>query len=362
VTDYVKIGLSRGLILAAIAIALTHAAAIGYVSSVLHTPKPKDPSWQVPVGPQRPMGQQYSAYEKFEEPPHVNLSAQSEMKEQSCATGTCNTRVTTVARRTTNPWNLAPGERLLNVGPVAMTPVAPIAKPTTPTATPAVYDPLVAPPAPMVIPAVSAAQPTKPKAKYQVAFFIDKNAQNQTMYKWFDTHPNLVSLKEASEFQRYSASNQLYLTRYAETIPVAQFPVVLVQDATGGHIHAAARAMIPNTSDELWADILAGALLWRQAKQGDIQMTGALKTKGYSWDDKIRPDMRLTSTDCPDGFCPDPSEARTGPFDRIFNRDQPSKVFDVKNLLVWAGVSDIATLAVFVLIGITLIYILARRQ
>jgi len=84
-------------------------------------------------------------------------------------------------------------------------------------------------------------------------------------------------------------------------VPAEQFPVVLFQDATGGNIHAAGRSMIPGTPDELYADLKHGFTLYKQAKQA--QNTGAVKTKGYSWDDAITPTLYLSAEDCPDGYC-----------------------------------------------------------
>ncbi len=75
------------------------------------------------------------------------------------------------------------------------------------------------------------------------------------------------ALKESCEFQVYTATNAIYKTRYADIVPAEQFPVVLFQDATGGHIHAAGRSMIPSTPEELYSDLRHGYLLYKQAKQ-----------------------------------------------------------------------------------------------
>ena len=62
----------------------------------------------------------------------------------------------------------------------------------------------------------------------------------------------LYKLRTACDFQVYTASNALYQTRYATIVPVDQFPVVLFQDSTGGHVHAAGRSMLPATPAELY--------------------------------------------------------------------------------------------------------------
>ena len=42
----------------------------------------------------------------------------------------------------------------------------------------------------------------------------------------------------------YTSNNAIYRGRFAEIVPADQFAVVLFQDSTGGHVHAAGRSMI----------------------------------------------------------------------------------------------------------------------
>ncbi len=118
----------------------------------------------------------------------------------------------------------------------------------------------------------------------------------------FVENKQLVALKESCEFQVYTADNAIYRTRFADLVPPSQFPVVLFQDETGGHVHAAGRSMIPGSAEELFSDLKHGYTLYNQAKQA--QKTGAVKTRGYSWDDAITPTLYLSAEDCLDGYCP----------------------------------------------------------
>ncbi len=166
-----------------------------------------------------------------------------------------------------------------------------------------------------------------------------------------------MALKESCEFQVYTSTNAIYKTRYADIVPAEQFPVVLFQDSTGGHIHAAGRSMIPSTAEELYSDLRHGYLLYKQAKQA--QKTGAVKTKGYSWDDAITPTLYLSAEDCPDGYCPtQPSEDRR-PLDRV--RDLFDGANDTRNALMWLSAGEIATVALIGIAAVLLVFILIKR-
>ena len=137
-------------------------------------------------------------------------------------------------------------------------------------------------------------------------------------------------------FARHASSRStrpataLYRTRFAEIVPADQFPVVLFQDSSGGHVHAAGRSMIPTTPDELYSDLRQGYELYQQTRQA--QKTGALKTRGYSWDEAISPTMYLSLEDCPDGYCPVEPTDTWRPGDRVRDllfdevRRQPKRI------------------------------------
>jgi hypothetical protein len=349
--DDIRIRLSWGLIAAAcIHAVLLGALCLGARYGVEQR-RPQQPQGatgddlQLPRPHDRSIGNE--ELQKFAEPPAVNYRAQAELKQQ-CPGGTCPTpQRATVANR--NPFNLAPGETLVPGSVRWSTP-----QPRQPNALPAMVTPIVRP--------AQAAQPQPPKKHYQVALFLDDSAQAATLRQWFERDPELLTLRQRSEFQVYTASNPLYQTRYASVVPIAQFPAVLVLDSTGGHIHAAGKSMIPGSSTELVRDIRAAYENYKQAKQGHIESTGALKSTGYSWDDAINPAMRLEDNCGPDG-CPQPNQDPWRPGSRVVNLfDRVDEAKNPLQALIWANALDLATLAVFATAALLLVFVIARRS
>ena len=114
---------------------------------------------------------------------------------------------------------------------------------------------------------------------------------------------------------------------------------------------------------ELYDDLQHGYELYQQTRQA--QRTGALKTRGYSWDAAISPTMQLAPEDCPDGYCPiEPADNTWRPFDRDRDGDR-DRLFDRKpsgrNALIWAGSGELATLALIFVAVLLLGFILIKR-
>ena len=215
--------------------------------------------------------------------------------------------------------------------------------------------PVIIPPQTLPVAAPSS-QPAK--KTYQLALFLGSDAQSKQLLQWFDQDPQLVKLRGACEFQIYTANNTLYRTRYASIVPVDQFPVVLFQDSNGGHVHAAGRAMIPSTASELYSDLRQGHELYKQALQA--QKTGALKARGYSWDQAISPAMYLSPEDCPDGHCPTEPTDTWRPGDRV--RDLLfDGARDTRDAMLWASAGELATIGMIVVAVILLGFILLKR-
>ena len=346
INDTIRIRLSLGLIV----VAIVHAILLGVVFTALHN-KPAQPqleqSWTVPN--YRPTAPSVGAIEKLQEPQSVNLQAQGEIKQQirNC------------------PPNCLP--QRVYPAPVVVQPT--IVQPTvvTPTVTPTFAQPVPVTPnfvdvpkpaqEPLVVTPVSNPAAPPPKKSYQIALFVNTDATSQRLQDWFTQNKQLAALKESCEFQVYTATNAIYKTRYADIVPAEQFPVVLFQDATGGHIHAAGRSMIPSTPDELYSDLRHGYTLYKQAKEA--QKTGAVKTKGYSWDDAITPTLYLSAEDCPDGYCPTPPSEDRRPLDRV--RDLFDGAKDTRNALLWLSAGEIATVALIGIAAVLLVFILIKR-
>jgi hypothetical protein len=212
--------------------------------------------------------------------------------------------------------------------------------------------------APTLVAPTTNPQAPPPNKAFQIALFVSNDVRSAQLQQWFDQHAGLINLKGNCEYQVYTATNPIYKTRFASIVPADQFPVVLFQDAQGGHIHAAGRTMIPGTADELYSDMYHGYQLYLQAKQA--QRTGAVKTRGYSWDEAISPTLYLSSQDCPDGFCPTEPNDPWRPGDRVrdllFDREPSGR-----NALMWLSSGEIATLALFGLAAILLGFILIKR-
>lgn len=350
--DSIRIRLSWGLI----ALAIVHAAILVF-AAFASQPKQSESqnSWTVPKAylqqDTRPYGSIQLSVEKLDEPASVNLSAQNELKQQGCTT--C---VPSVSR----PLYIN-GERVVHIGPTRPA-VNPAPKPTKqPTKQP---DELFIAPTIPTIPAVNTVSNTvdRPtKKSYQLSLFVNGDSQSEELLYWFGSQPQLVQLRSMSEVQVYTPENALYQTRFSDIVPVDQFPVVLFTDSTGGHIHAAGRTMIPATANELWEDLRTGQQLWRQAKEGTIKNTGAIKSKGYSWDENILPSMQLHA-DCPDGNCPDP-DTSWRPFDRVRPDGGGGSLFDkpLQNAFVWANGGELATMGLMVLAAFLVFYILIKR-
>ncbi|MGV3486913.1 MAG: hypothetical protein ACO1RT_21035 [Planctomycetaceae bacterium] len=351
----VKLQISWSLLL----IAVIHAALIGLIAVSCHSKIPTrtpEKDWTLPRVDRTYGAQPAAKIEQLTQPAQVNLQAQGELKQQA----PCLPCQLQPQPQSSQPLYIN-GERVVRILPSRVITPA-VVKPSQPS------QPWVIPAQNVSYPAsipASAAVPTPAKKSYQVLLFLDNSDQSRAIHQWWSSDANLVKLREKSEFQVFTESNLLYRSRYATLVPASQFPVVLVQDATGGHIHAAGRTMIPGSAPELVSDIAKGYELYKQAKSGNV-MTGAMKTTGYSWDDAINPSLQLASQDCPDGYCPTPPNNDQGwrPGDRWRDPDGGGLfdgVVDSRNAFVWANATEIMTGAMVVLIFCLLGFIVLRR-
>ncbi len=325
--DDIRIRLSVGLIV----VAVLHAVLLGAVFTALHRPPSSGEHKCWPLPNAKPVHSVGERIQQLPQPPRVNLEAQGEVKQQS---GYCPPCPPTLMP-TTQPYRLVPQ-------------------------TPTVPAPIIVKPTPTT---QSPTTPEQTQSRYQLALFLGDDDKSQRLMQWFDSDPDLAQLKSKCSFQVYTEKNALYRTRFADIVPVNQFPVVLFQDSTGGHVHAAGHAMLPSTPRELFDDLRHGFELYQQTRQA--QRTGALKTRGYSWDAAITPTMQLSSEDCPDGYCPiEPADTSWQPFDRDRdgNRDRLfDRVTDERNAFIWAGAGELATLALILVAVLLLGFILIKR-
>lgn len=363
----VRIKISWGLIALA---ALQGAIIIGAMLLGHAKPEPKpDFQWRQPYAEPSYMGESVQSFSPLQQPPPgVDMDAQTELKQAGgCPTGTCPLQRPQYT--TTQRPQYIDGERVVAWGPTytvpqrqpAATPKPAAQQPPTPLLMPA-------PGGQLTMPAVTnisnpAAQPAG--KQFQTLLFVDGSYQGQQLKSWFESDPNLVRFRNGTDYQVFTPDNRLYQARFTSVISPSQFPAIVVQDSTGGHLHAAGKNMIPGTSAELWSDIQKGYTNYKQAKSGLMQMTGAIKTRGYNWDAEINPGMQLAPQDCPDGICPLPNDDQAWrPLDRLRPDRDGGGLFDgggQRSLFMWAGGSEIVQLGVL-LVGVgLLIYILAKR-
>ncbi|AMV35243.1 hypothetical protein VN12_24170 [Pirellula sp. SH-Sr6A] len=357
-SDTVRIRLSLGLLV----VAVVHAILVGVVFTALHDSPAKDSYTELLKEPPfRPSKPSIGQIEKLDEPLPVNIQAQQEIKQGIFGNRTGRffpvrtpsvypsvyavPRTTERAPLCTDPSKcpLPASGNSPSAQPVIVPPKGPDGS--------AFKDPIQPP---LVVTPVKA-----PESKaYQLALFVGDDSQSRRLIQWFESNPKLLKLRELCEFQIYTESNPLYRERFASIVPREQFPVVLLQDAKGGHIHAAGRAMIPSTPEELYSDLQYGYQLYEQALQAE--KTGAIRSAGYSWDEMISPTMTLFSQDCPDGFCPIDTSDRLRPGARIRDR-LFDEVNDGRSAILWASAGEMITLALIVVAVLLLGFILIKR-
>lgn len=211
-------------------------------------------------------------------------------------------------------------------------------------------------PTPSITPTpVTPAQPTA--KKYQLALFVTDDSQSQQLLEWFSTDQELINLRSRCEFQVYTPQNALYQARYAQAVPIDQFPAMLFLKSDGGHIHAAGKSMLPGTSKELVSDLRQSYELARSAEAAPMQ-TGMIRETGYNWDAAINPQMRLQSGDCPDGFCPDDSSRLPG----LGGGSLLDRVRKPAEAVIWTGAAEIATVMLIGLAGVLVVVIVLKRR
>ncbi|MEM7560017.1 MAG: hypothetical protein AAF394_12935 [Planctomycetota bacterium] len=194
--------------------------------------------------------------------------------------------------------------------------------------------------------------------RFQIALFVGEDAASQQLLDWFEQNVGLRDLKSKCEFQVYRIDNPLYQSRYKQFVPASQFPVVLFQDSQGSHVHAAGNQMLPGSASELLRDLQYGYALYQQTREAEI--SGAMKTRGYSWDDAISPDSQL---DLPNQVSPRNSQINGQSWDSTPSK--PNQPFtdreDSRNALFWANAEEMVTMALIFVALVLFGYILLKR-
>ncbi len=177
-----------------------------------------------------------------------------------------------------------------------------------------------------------------------------------------NTDPKLSAMrhpKSTVNVQVYAPGDPIYKTRFATSVPTTEFPAIILTDKDGGHIHAAAKQFIPTTAAELYRDLLKGAELYKQAqaqRPANATISGAIKTRGYSWDNTILPTMQLpqdtSGSDCVGPYCPQPNmpDDRWRPGSRVLDLLDGQEVSPMQAIL-WANWQEIAIVLLLFVFG-----------
>jgi hypothetical protein len=178
--------------------------------------------------------------------------------------------------------------------------------------------------------------------KFTVSVFVGTDARSQEFLNWWNTDPNLRTLREQVAFQHYTKDNSLYKTRYINDIPVDSFPAVVFADPRGGHVYASGGAGLPTTKERLYEEI--------------YDAYEAHKTVQHRPNDSNP--IQDVEADCPDGNCPTPAKKPFLNPERerllpILNRAKPNSV---ESILYWMFYPGEALLVI--LCAITFLFLL----
>lgn len=247
----------------------------------------------------------------------------------------------------------------------------------TPNAVNPLTPPSMQPPLPeSAVPTIPAptSKPVAPKQtgrKHQLALFLDGSARSLELQRWFHENPTLRDLSANCETQTYTAGNALYRARYADIVPVSQFPAVLLLAPDGGHIHATGGSMLPSDAASLLSDLKQAVALARSVQSVESiasANSGALRERGYNWDTAVQQQsqqpFQISNPNCPDGNCP-PTDStwlprRPGGDGGLLPLLGPA--VDSRNALFWLGGTEVISFALIVIIGLLIAVIIWKRM
>lgn len=205
-------------------------------------------------------------------------------------------------------------------------------------------------------PATGETKPVKVSPRYSIELFLSSDSVSQSLRQWFETHETLKRWRQSCNYNEYTPDNGLYRGRYADLIPVAAFPVVLVTGPDGGHVYVTEKNKMPASAAELVTAISEATKLYQSIQQ---QLTQPLPLVGPPTQSTAAshppPDW---TEDCSGGNCPPDRLGFLRP-----NRDSPSNVPQVESLLRWIvrPVDSSATLLLAVCVTAFVIYLLKRN-
>lgn len=107
----------------------------------------------------------------------------------------------------------------------------------------------------------------------------------------------LRGLVQNSHFHHYTEQDPLYRARFARSVPLDQFPAILLQKADGGYVYKATGPRVPTTAAGIREEIAYYASLDPQSRPDT--------PRNQSGIDGV-PDIDGPPSDCDGGTCPAP--------------------------------------------------------
>jgi hypothetical protein len=155
--------------------------------------------------------------------------------------------------------------------------------------------------------------------RYSVSLFVGTDRRSQEFLEWWNTDSNLQALRSQVDFQSYTKDNPLYKSRYADIVSVAEFPAMIFADPRGGHIYAAAGALLPTSRTTLYSEIHDAYGIHSKLQQQPADSEP------------------IQSEDCPGGNCNPPSRT---PFinperEKLFPIFKPRQPDAIESILYW---------------------------
>jgi hypothetical protein len=212
-------------------------------------------------------------------------------------------------------------------------------------------------PSPAAVPAAPAnapnmiAKPTTPRYSIEL-FVLHNDPLSATVLDWFNTNAMLQKWSKSTNHNTYTRDSAIYKTRFANSIPVGSFPVVLVTAPDGGHVYVADRTTMPAGASALVTAISDATKNQKEAKQKARESPAIDNTDGR------RSLIEAIAADCKDGNC----EPEREPFWRRLQGQQ--EVDPVQGLLrsILRPGETLLTMVLIAVVVVAVVYFVKRGQ
>ncbi len=195
------------------------------------------------------------------------------------------------------------------------------------------------------------AKPTTPRYSIEL-FVLHNDSLSATVLDWFNTNATLQKWSKSTNRNTYTRDSAIYKTRFANSIPVGSFPVVLVTAPDGGHVYVADRTTMPTGASALVTAISDATKNQKEAKQKARESPAIDNTNGR------RSLIEAIAADCKDGNC----EPEREPFWRRMQGQQ--EVDPVQGLLrsILRPGETLLTMVLIAVVVVAVVYFVKRGQ